>query len=467
MEEVKKIQGDKGVNMTTGSIPKLLIKFAIPSIGQSIIQVINSLVVAVLAGRFIGAAALGAVAISMPIVFIINSVAMGTTQANSIILAQAYGRKDFEECRRIIDTSFITLMTVCIIMVTIGISCCNILLELIKTPKEIFALARIYFILHLIGVPFLFTQFLFFSSFRGIGNASRPMWLSFLSVGLNIIMLPLFVTGIFGLPKIGIAGLGISDIIANVTLFVVIFVILKRENSIIIPHIIKPIYVPKIAKMLMKIGMPSMIQQVLLNASVLFLISLINSYGATVTEGYGVASRIDGIIYAMSFGICASVSIIAGQNLGVERYDRVSETCKWGIIYAFMISIIPAIFAVCFPQILMRCFTDDQGVIDVGCQYLRISGINCILVDILMVFEGIPMAAGQTYIATLVTIIATCLCRVPAAYLLNNKIGILGIWLSHPISMLVAITIIIIYYFSGKWKVKNLISQVKEEPNVE
>lgn len=452
----------KGINMTQGSIPKLLIKFAIPSVLQSVVMVINSLVTAILAGRFIGPEALGAVAISMPIIFVINSVAMGTTQANSILIAQAFGRKDYPELKKIIDTSFILLFAICVFMVTVGISCASLLLHLIQTPPEIFPHAKIFFVLHLVGVPFLFTQFLFFGSFRGLGDSKRPMWLSFLSVAMNICILPLLVTGVFGLPKLGIMGLGISDILANCTIFVIIFIVLKREKSIILPGVIHINFNMSIAKMIIRIAFPSIVQQVLLNASVLFIISLINSCGATVTEGYGVGSRVDGLIFAISAGICGAVSVVAGQNLGVEDYDRVSETCKWAIIFSLMISVIPAFFAIFFPEIIMKCFTTDQGVIEVGCGYLRISGFNCLLIDVLMAMEGIPMAAGQTYITTLVTIIATCLVRVPCAYWLHNtKLGVTGIWLSALIAQTVAIIVIVIYYLSGKWKIKNLISEME------
>ena len=454
---MEKLKGDKGINMTEGNIPKMVFKFAIPTMFQSLVMVFNQLMVAILAGRCIGAVALGAVAISMPIVFIINSVAMGTTQANAILIAQAYGRRDFKEVKRIIDTSFLTLMGVCIIMVTLGICLSGPLLHLIKTPEEIFQPARTYFVLHLVGVPFLFTQFLFFSSFRGVGNASRPMWLSFLSVGLNVCLLPLFITGVFGLPKWGIMGLGITDIIINIVMFTIIFVIMKVENSIIIPHVIHPEYVPERAKMLVQIGFPSMIQQVLLNASVLFIISLVNSYGATVTEGYGVASRIDGVIFALAGAFNMSVSIIAGQNLGVEKYDRVSQSALWGMLYGLLVTIIPALVAIFYPEVLIKIFTNDPGVIEVGCGYLRISGINLLLIVIHQSFAGIPMAAGQTYIALIMTILATCAVRVPVAYMLNNKIGVTGIWWSHPIGSCVAIVVILIYIFSGKWKVKNLI----------
>ena len=469
MEEVQELNHKGGVNMTEGSIPKLLIKFAMPTIMQNITLVINSLVTAVLAGRFIGAVALGAVAVTMPIIFIINSIAQGITLANSILIAQAYGRKDLEEIRKIIDTSSVLMEIVCLTMMTFGLIFCNQLLHLIKTPAEIFPYARIFFIIHLIGVPFIFVQFLFFQSLRGLGDSKRPMIFQFVSVGVNLLLLPLLVTGIFGLPKMGIIGLGCASVFGNVVLAFVIITILKKEKSILAPHIRNIKFVPKIAKMIFKIGFPSMIQQILLNASVLFILSLVNGFGHIVTEGYGVGTRIDFLAFAMSISICMSVSIISGQNLGVEAYDRVKKAFAWGVLFSVLISLVPASFAIFFPKLLMSMFIspnvpENLPVIEVGVSYLRIIGFNYILFNLLFAGEGIPLAAGQTWVATGVTLVATCLVRIPVAYWLSHTdLGYRGIWFAMIVSSLTAITIILSYFFSGKWMVRNLISQVKEE----
>ena len=470
MEEVKKeFNHTGGVNMTEGSIPKLLIKFALPTILQNITLVVNSLVTAILAGRFIGAVALGAVAVTMPIIFIINSIAQGITQANSILIAQAYGRRDYEEVKRIIDTSSVLMEMVCLTMMVLGIIFCNQLLGLIKTPDEIFPSAKTFFIIHLIGVPFIFVQFLFFQSLRGLGDSKRPMVFQFVSVGINLLTLPLLVTGVFGMPKLGIVGLGAASVFGNVVLAFVIFIMLRKEKSILAPHIKNIQFVPKIAKMIFKIGFPSMIQQVLLNASVLFILSLVNGFGHFVTEGYGVGTRIDFLAFAMSISICMSVSIISGQNLGVEAYDRVKKAFGWGVLFSVIISLIPASFAIFAPKLLMSMFInpnlpENMPVIEVGVSYLRIVGFNYILFNLLFAAEGIPLAAGQTWVATCVTLVATCLVRIPVAYWLSHtSLGYRGIWIAMICSSMTAIIIILSYFFSGKWMVKNLISQVKEE----
>ena len=454
---------DAGINMTTGSIPRLLIKFAIPTMLQNIALVINSIATTIFAGKFIGPVALGAVACTMPIVFIINSIAQGITQANSILISQAYGQKDMAEIKRIIDTSTVLVELICLCMVIFGVCLCPQLLHLIKTPGEIFDSAKLFLYLHMINVPFIFISFLFFQSWRGLGNSKRPMSLQLVSVGINLVSLPLLVTGWFGLPKLGIVGLGLAMILGSIVQAICILTILKKEKSVLAPHLIHIQFRPVIAKMIFKIGFPSMLQQVLLNASVLFILSLVNGFGHIVTEGYGVGTRIDFISFAMSISICMSVSILAGQNLGIEAYDRVKQAFGWGILFSILISLIPSSIVIFAPKWVMSCFVNDPAVIEAGASYLRIIGINYILINIIFAGEGVPIAAGQTWVATMVTLLATCLIRIPCAYLFSRtSLGYIGIWLAMPCSSTVAGLIILTYFFSGKWKVKNLIEQVKD-----
>lgn len=457
MEKEKK-EFDSGVNMTTGSVPKLLIKFALPTMGQQVVLVIQSLILTFLAGRYIGPVALGAMAVTMPIVMIINSIAMGLTTANSILIAQAYGRRNLEEIRKIIDTSMILVYGVCLFMIVFGLLFARGILVLIQTPKEIFDAANTIFTIVLCGIPFVFTQFLFFNSLRGLGDSTRPMWFQIVKLVLNITLLPLLITGIFGMPKLGVAGLGLTMTGADFIMAIIVWAYLRITNSIIAPRFKSIKFIPEIAKLTFSIGFPSMIQQVLLNASVLFVVSLVNGFGHYATEGYGVGTRIDFVAFALSISICSSVSIISGQNLGVEKYDRVKETCKYGLIFAILFSAPAFIAALCFSEPLMRIFVTDPNVVAVGAQYLRFIGFNYVMLNVMFTFEGIPIAAGQTYVATIVTLINVFICRLPIAYFLSKtSLGIKGIWVAILISTFIGISIMVAYFFSGKWKVKNLI----------
>ena len=461
MKDIKneKKEFDSGINMTEGNVPRLLLKFAFPTMGQQVVLVIQSLLVTAMAGHFVGSVALGAMAVTMPIVMIINAVAMGLTQSNSILISQAYGRRDTEEIRKIMDTSTILVIGVCLVMMTLGLFFANGVLKLIQTPAEIFTAANTILTIILSGIPFIFTQFLFFSSLRGLGDSVHPMKFQMVKLCSNIILLPILVAVL----KMGIKGLGLSMVLSDViaALFVVIF--LRVKKSIIAPRLRSLHFIPKLAKMTFTIGFPSMIQQVFLNASVLFLVSLVNTFGHYATEGYGVGTRIDFLSFALSISICSSVSILSGQNMGVEKYERVTETVKWGLIFSFIISAPVFLMALIFPKFLMGLFVSDPQVIAVGAQYLRIIFFNYILLNVIMTFEGVPLAAGQTYVVTIITIIHLVLARVPLAWWLSTKtsLGLVGIWYAIDASSLLCIILMYLYFLSGKWKVKNLIEKAK------
>jgi len=460
MENIEEKQ--TGMNMTTGSIPKLLIKFAVPTLFQQLFVVLNSLTMAILVGRFIGATALGAVAVTMPIIFIINSIAMGVTQSNAILIAQAFGRGDTDEVRKIIDTSIILISIICFVCMILGLVFCDFFLHIIKTPPEIYPSARIFLNLTLVMIPFLFIQFLFFNSLRGLGNAKLPMWLQIINVSLNLLSLPLLITGVWGLHKFGIEGAVIATGISQLILDIVIVIILRKQNSIIAPRIRSIVFVPKIAKMLFKIGLPSMLQQVLLNASVIFLIGLVNSFGHHATEGYGVGNRIDFIAFCLSMSICLSVSTISGQNMGVEKYDRVKSAFYYGILFGIIMSLIPSLLAIFFPHMLMSIFINDAKSIAIGCVYLRYAGITYLLLNIMFAAEGIPMAAGQTWVATIFTFLVTCVIRIPLAmHFMKTSLGLAGIWLAMLLSTVIGIIFLMSYFYSGLWKQGNLISKIK------
>ena len=124
--------GDSGMNMTEGSVPRLLLVFSMPMVLQMLFVVVNNFVSAVIVGQFIGAVALGVVAIVMPILFVTNSIAIGFTTATSILVAQAYGKGDLKGIRKIIDTSLILILVTCAAVMIAGIANIDALLRAIR-----------------------------------------------------------------------------------------------------------------------------------------------------------------------------------------------------------------------------------------------------------------------------------------------------------------------------------------------
>lgn len=447
-----------GNDLTTGSIPRLLFKFSLPLVAQMSFVVVNSFVGAILLGKFVGSDALGVVAMVMPIIFVLNSIAMGFTTATSILISQAFGRKDFETVKKNIDTSFILVLLTCLICIVVGIGNIDFLLAVINTPPEMLADARLYLLGQFIIVPFLFFQFLYFSALRGIGESKSTMFYQIIGVVLNLILAPLFICGIFGLPKLGVLGAVLAMGLAQLILDIVLFIDMKRQSSILSLHIRGLVFDKQIAKLTVKIGVPTMIQQVILNASSIFIIGFVNQFGHIVTAGFGAASRIDFVAFMPAQAICMSVSMMAGQNIGAQKLHRVKGIFCWGLVLAVALTLIPAILAYFIPETLMRIFINDASAIAVGVVYLKYLALGYVLLAITFAAEGIPLAAGQTWVATIFTLIGFWFIRIPIAYyLIRGHLGVRGVWIAILLGTLVGALLSVGYFISGRWKQKALV----------
>ena len=155
----------------------------------------------------------------------------------------------------------------------------------------------------------------------------------------------------------------------------------------------------------------------------------------------------------------SALSSFAGQNLGAFREDRAKKGLKITIFFSLGYSLFISVLIILFGQYLIRIFTPDAQVISIGQDYLVIVSSFYLLLSVMFTFTGFLRGAGATFIPMLTTLTSLYLFRIPMAYLLSGKIGVNGIWWSEPIGWLAGMTILIIYYFSGKWKGKEVVKR--------
>ena len=447
-----------GTDMTSGNIPKLMFSFSVPLIAQMMFVVINSFISAILLGKFVGADALGVVAMVMPIIFVLNSIAIGLTTATSILVAQVYGRKEYSNIKKIIDTSFVLVIFTCIICVVVGILNMNSLLHAIKTPPELLHDAKIYLFVQFLATPLMFFQFLYFSALRGIGNSKSTMYYQIVGVVLNLLLTPLFICGFWGLPKLGVLGAGLAMAISQLILDIVMLIHMRKQKSLLRLSFKGLKFDKECGKLTVKIGFPTMIQQVILNISSLFIIGFVNHFGHTATSGFGAASRVDFIAFMPAQAICMTVSMVAGQNMGVGKFDRVKKIFFWGALFGVLMILIPSFFAFLMPEQVMKIFINDTPAIEIGMGYLRHMSIGYIFLAVMFAAEGIPLASGQTWVATAFTLVSVWFIRVPLAnYLMKGKMQIDGIWLAMVFGLLTGAILGVSYVLSGLWKKKAIL----------
>jgi Na+-driven multidrug efflux pump len=177
-----------------------------------------------------------------------------------------------------------------------------------------------------------------------------------------------------------------------------------------------------------------------------------------VIAAYSIAMRIDSLASLPAMNFSAALTTFVGQNIGARKIERVKAGLIATLKMTALISIFFSVVAILFSKFLMGLFTRDPDVISLGANYLIIVSSFYVFFSTLFVFNGVTRGAGATLIPMFITLFALWVIRIPVALVLSDRMGVTGIWWSIPIGWFFGMVMGIIYYLSGRWKLKAVIT---------
>ena len=440
-------------DLTTGSVPRHVIAFSLPMLAGSAIQTGYSFVNAFWVGKFLGTAALAAITVSMPVIFVTIAVAASLTLATNVLVSQHFGAREWDRLKAAVQTSAALIGIVAVGLLALGLAFAERLLVTIHTPPDVFPTAAPYLHIMLFTLPLNFGVFLLASMLRGIGDSRTPVYFQAWALGLNALLDPLLMFGLAGFPRLGLNGTAYASIVAQIAAVIALMIYIPRRRPLIMPDWRRPRVDRETALLLVKIGFPAMIQQSVVSVSRVVIVSLVSQFGSDADAAFGAALRIDGVAFlpAITFGM--AVSTLAGQNIGAGRFDRVRQVFWWGLVLSGGISAVITAFAVGIPGLMLRIFLNEPEVIKIGVTYLRIVGFTYVLYAALFVCNGVINGAGHTLPTTLFSMATLWGIRLPLAALLPRYLGSeRGIWYAMLISVGCGMILSAAYYASGRWK---------------
>jgi putative MATE family efflux protein len=442
-----------GRDLTTGSVPKLLISFSIPMLMGSFLQTAYSFINAIWVGQLLGTTALAAVTVSFPVIFAMFAIGMGLTMATSILVSQNFGAKRMDELRRVVDSSNVLIYSLGIVLTVLGELFAPDILSAMDTPPEVFAESVSYLRIFLLAMPFSFGLFLLRSMLQGVGDSKTPLYFQGGSVLLTTLLDPLLMFGWLGFPKLGLNGTAWATLISQIVALVALLSWLQVKKVPVAPKWPRLSHLGPTTWQTLRIGLPSAVQQSLVSIGMVLVTGIVNGFGEQATAAFGAGSRIDQIAFmpAMTFGM--AISTLAGQNLGAGHHHRVKEAFVWGCLLSGGVTLVISVAAVAFPGALLRIFVKDPAVIEIGVSYLHIVGACYVFFALLFVSNGIINGAGHTLTTTVFSLISLWLVRVPGAYWFSRHTGrVTGVWYALALSFVVSVAVSMTYYFSGRWK---------------
>lgn len=448
----------KKYNMITDQPGKSLFFFALPMILGNLFQQFYTTVDSIIVGQFVGEEALAAVGASYSLTTVFIMVAIGGGIGASVITSQYLGAGCYSKMKTSVYTALISFLGLSIILSVIGLFFNRAILAGLNTPENILSDSVLYLEIYFLGLPFLFMYNILSSVFNALGNSKTPLYLLIFSSILNIVM-DLIMVQVFHL---GVAGVAVATVLAQGLSAMISFGLLLRmlrgfskEQEGEKPRL----YNISMLGNMIKVAIPSMLQQSIVSVGMLLVQSVVNGFGSSVLAGYTAGMRIESICIVPMIATGNAVSTFTAQNLGADKPERVKKGYLAGMKIIAAFAVIICLLLTFFHENIVNAFLESgsgQDAFNTGNAYLSFIAFFYVFIGLKAITDGVLRGAGDVVVFTLANLVNLGI-RVAFSFGFAGIIGVQAVWMAVPIGWTANFVISLIRYLSGKWSRKKLI----------
>jgi len=467
-------------DLTEGPILTKLMRFAVPMIAANLVQQLYNVADTIVIGYAIGDYGIAAVGISMPVMMLFSALFMGVSMGGNIVISQMYGAKNTEGLNRAANTTACLAFFMGIIITVIGLVFTRPLLVLLNTPPEILNEAVVYLTIIFGGV----VGNLFFNicsgMLRGMGDSRWPLIAICTATVMNIILDTLF-SIVLGW---GVAGVAWATLIAQFTSGIILLYRINTGNyglKISFSRVIRPDGFT--ALQIVRLGIPSGIQGVLMSLGGLIMLSFANNFGASFVTANSVVQRVDGFALMPLMGLGMATTTFSGQNIGAGKPERAQRGVYVALGTIFTIAAVMGAIMWFFCTPIIRIFNVSDQVLAIAENGIRWICFFYAFMGVEQCIAGAMRGAGAVVMPLVNSFTAQC-CRIGFSYLLaiiplNRTIqaavdagiypsfelakaagvgidGYMGIFFAMTIGMTLGAIFNFLYFRFGKWQEKGI-----------
>ena len=437
----------KDVNMLSGNITKGLLTISLPLMVQNVLQSLFNIVDMTVLKNYdtaSGGLAVGAVGACSVLISLITSLVIGLSVGANALIARNIGKHDKEAVERSVGTAIATSIVGGLALLSIGIVFARGFLNLANCAETLMDQAALYFRLYFAGVPILMVYNFCAAALRASGDSQRPMVYLILGGIIKVCLTFVFVA----LFKMGVVGVAIATIVSwTVSMVLGLRALLTNEGIVHLkPRMIR--FYKHELQSILRIGVPSGLQQAMYSVANLVISATVNSYGAQATTGISIANNYDGILYQISMAPSYAVLPYVSQNIGAGNIKRAKQSIIRGIFITALLGGGFGALSAIFSSQLASVMSSDPVVI----AYAR---EKMVIISSLYFMQGINATLGESMkgmgkpmVPTVATFVFMCLIRFPWVWfvfpLYPNFTFLYLIW---PIGWVLSITYILCFFF--------------------
>ncbi|MFH1416582.1 MAG: MATE family efflux transporter [Elusimicrobiota bacterium] len=450
-------------NLTEGSIWRSLIALSIPIIFANLLHTAYQLTDTFWVGR-LGTAAVAAVSISFPVIFLIVSLGGGLAMAGTILVAQYKGENNTKATNHITAQTLLMTVIVSVILSAAGYLLSPSLVKLMGTEQSVFLSAVSYMKISFIGMTFMFTYMVFQSLMRGVGDVKTPMYIVLGTVLLNLVLDPLFIFGYGFLPALGVAGAAAATIGTQGLAALIGLILLLRGKHQLRIHVsdLKPDF--SLIKKMFFLGFPASVEQSARALGMTVMTFLVAALGTLALAAYGIGIRILGFILIPAMGLSMATATLVGQNIGAGKIERAEKIVKLSSISGFIVLTIAGAITFLFAKQISTIFIPGEiETIKASAMFLKIMAFSFGFIGIQQVINGAFRASGNTMVSMVLAVVSLWALRFPLAYILSQHTPLAetGLWAAFPIANIIAAIITIIWFAKGTWKQRRITEEIR------
>ena len=418
--------------ITEGVIWKQLLFFFFPILLGTLFQQLYNTADTVVVGRFVGTKALAAVGGSTgQIVNLVVNFFVGLASGATVIIARYYGARDRIKLNNALHTAIALSIVGGIVTAVAGILLTPFLLQMMNTPADVIEGSTMYLRIYFAGIIFVFVYNIGSGILRAVGDSKRPLYFLIVCCFLNIFLDILFVVYL----KLGVKGAAFATVISQAVSALLVILSLTKSVDIYRLRPNKIRFYKSLLIAIVTIGLPAGLQSVMYGISNIIIQTSLNSLGTETVAAHTAFAKIDAIYWMISGAFSVSIITFIGQNYGARKFDRMKKSIKVCLFMDLIASLLLTTVMMVAGPYLLRLFTSDQEVIEIGMQIIHIIAPSYALFIFIEILSSSLRGMGNVVIPMLMTCGGVCVLRILWIFLfVRTHLSVTTILMSYPIS---------------------------------
>ena len=440
MKEERRQENKMGVML----VPKLILTMSLPIMASMLVQALYNIVDSVFVAQ-ISENALTAVSMAFPLQNLMIAVSTGTAVGVNALLSRNLGAKDYERVNHIANHAVFLAVMSYLLFVVIGFFGAEPFFRSQTDIEEIVVYGTQYTRICLCLSVGLFVQMFFERILQATGRTVASMVSQMLGAIINIVLDPILIFGMFGLPAMGVAGAAVATVAGQIVGAIVGVIINEKKNKEV--NIQLKGFRPDFAliKQIYGIGIPSIIMASIGSAMNYGMNRILLGFTSTAAAVFGVYFKLQSFIFMPVFGLNNGMIPVISYNYGAGNRERVVKAVKTSAVMAVGIMLMGLLVFQTIPGLLLNMFDASETMLEIGMPALRTISLSFLFAGFGIACSGTFQALGKAFFSMLMSIARQLLVLLPAAYVLSLSGKVNLVWWAFPIAEAVAIVVCICF----------------------